>query len=58
MKMKKILIGMVVLMFVCSTLPTLVGQGENTTVLKERKPYIENRAIIPIYTEHGLEKVP
>lgn len=42
---------------VCSTPPTLLGQGENTTVLKERKTYTESRAIIPIYTEHGLEKV-
>jgi hypothetical protein len=56
--MKKIFIVMVVLMFVCSALPTLLGQGEDTTVLEERKPYIENRAIVPIYTGHGLEKVP
>ena len=57
MNRKKILIGLVVLMFVFSALPTLVGQAEDTTVLEERKPYIENRAIVPIYTGHGLEKV-
>jgi len=49
---------MVLLMFVCSTLPVLVGQTENTTVFKERNYYKEDRAVIPIYTEHGLEKVP
>jgi len=58
MKMKKILIAMIVIMFVCSTLPGLVGQTENTTIFKERNYYKEDRAVIPILTEHGLEKVP
>jgi hypothetical protein len=58
MNMKKILIGMVVIMFVCGALPGLVGQGEDTTIFNERKPYTESRSIIPIYTDHGLENAP
>ena len=56
--MKKILIGLIVLMFVCSTIPGLIGQTKNTIVFNERKQYEEDREIIPIYTNHGLEKVP
>ena len=56
--MKKILIGLIVLMFVCSTIPGLIGQTKNTIVFNERKQYEEDREIIPIYTNNGLEKVP
>jgi len=39
-------------------LPGIFGSQEaNEHILKVRK-FIENREIIPIYTEHGLEKVP
>jgi hypothetical protein len=54
--MKKILIGLIVLIFVCSTISGIVGQAENTIVFKERKQFKEDRTVIPIYTEHGLER--
>jgi hypothetical protein len=56
MEKKKILISLVVLMFVISSLPTLVGLPNDTTSFQERKYYKEDRAVIPILTEHGLEK--
>jgi hypothetical protein len=57
MKMKKILIGIIVIMFVCSSIPVLIGQTEKTVTLNE-KIYKEGREIIPIYTNHGLKYVP
>jgi hypothetical protein len=56
MKGKRMLIGMIALMFICSAIPTLIGQEENMNTIKERK-YKENRDIVPIYTKHGLENL-
>ena len=56
--MKKILIFLVVCMFLTTTLVGIVGSQEaNEHTFKIRK-FIETRNVIPIYTEHGLEKVP
>ena len=56
--MKKILIFLIACMFLTTMLPGIFGSQEaNEHILKVRK-FIENREIIPIYTEHGLEKVP
>ena len=54
--MKKIVIGLIACMFIISVLPGIVGEKEaNESSFKERK-FIENRKIIPVYTEHGLER--
>ncbi|MFW6120952.1 MAG: caspase family protein [Petrotogales bacterium] len=59
--MKKIWIFLIVSMFVISMLPGITGiivEEDNTILkLKERK-FVENREVIPIYTAHGLERVP
>ena len=56
--MKKILIALIACMFLLSVLPGIVGEKEaDENTFKERK-FIEDRKIIPIYTEHGLERVP
>ena len=56
--MKKILIALIVCMFVISMLPRIVGEKEaDECTFKERK-FIEDRKIIPVYTEHGLERAP
>jgi PKD repeat protein len=57
MKKKKILIGMIVLMFIFSTLPVFIGQAEDTNEFQERK-YKENRNIIPVYTKNGIKHHP
>lgn len=57
MKGKRILIGMMALMFILSAIPTLIGQEENINMMLERK-YKEHRDIVPIYTKHGLENRP
>jgi len=57
MKTKKILVGIILLMLVCSTIPGLIGQEENKDSFKEKK-YKENRDVIPIYTKHGIENIP
>jgi len=49
---------MIALMVVCSTLPGLMAQPEDTTVYTEREPFKEDRAIIPIYTDQGLQNAP
>jgi len=56
MKMKKLWICMIACMFVFSMLPGIIGEADNT-IFEERK-FIENREVIPVYTVHGLEKVP
>ena len=56
--MKKILIGLIVCMFIISMIPGIVGEKEtDECTFKERK-FIEDRKIIPVYTEHGLERAP
>jgi hypothetical protein len=57
MNTKKILVGILVIMFICSMIPSLIGQAEDIVTFKERK-YKENRDVIPIYTKDGLIKVP
>ena len=54
--MKKILIILITSMFIISMLPNIAG--ENETVTLKAKKYIETRDVIPIYTVHGLEKIP
>ena len=45
-------------MFLLSMLPGIVGEREaGECTFKERK-FIEDRKIIPVYTEHGLERAP
>ncbi|MDH7507206.1 MAG: caspase family protein [Candidatus Thermoplasmatota archaeon] len=56
--MKKILIGLVVCMFIFSSLPLVVGDEEANEHAFKVKEFIETRDIIPVYTEHGLEKNP
>ncbi len=56
MEMKKLWICMIACMFVFSMLPGVIGETDNT--IFEGRKFIENRDIIPIYTSHGLEKVP
>ncbi len=56
--MKKILIFLIACMFLTTMLPGIFGSQEaNEHTFKIRK-FIETRKVIPIYTEHGLEKVP
>ncbi len=55
-KMKKILIIFIVLMFFFSTIPALIGEAEHPVFFQERRYFKEDRDIIPIYTDHGLEK--
>jgi len=57
MNTKKILVCILVIMFICSMIPSLIGQADDMVTFKERK-YKENRDVIPIYTKNGLEKVP
>jgi PKD repeat protein len=57
MEIKKIMIAAVVIIFVCSMLPSLMGQADDMITLEERK-YKENREIIPIITKNGLERIP
>lgn len=56
--MKKILIGFVVCMFILSSLPLAVGYNETDEYTFKAKEFIETRDIIPIVTEHGLERTP
>ena len=56
--MNKMWIGLIVCMFIISSLPIIVGDTEaNEYTFKARK-YTETREIIPVYTENGLENVP
>jgi len=56
--MKKILIVLIACMFIISMLPGIIGENEaDEYTFKERK-FIENRKIIPVYTEQGLERAP
>ena len=56
--MKKIIIALVACMFILSSLTIVVNDNRtNGYTLKLRK-FIETRSIIPVYTEHGLEKIP
>lgn len=56
--MKKILIFLIACMFLLSMLPGIVGEKEaDESTLKEKK-FNESRKIIPVYTEHGLERAP
>lgn len=56
--MKKILIGLIVCMFILSSLPLVVGDNETDEYTFKAREFIETRDVIPIYTEHGLEKAP
>ena len=55
--MKKILIGLIVCMFIFSSLPVVVGNNETNKYTLKAREFIETRDVIPVYTEHGLEKV-
>jgi hypothetical protein len=56
--MKKILIFLIIGMFVISMLPGIVGENNSVEYTIKEKRYKENREVIPVYTEYGLEKVP
>ena len=56
--MKKIWIGLIVCMFIVSSLPGIIGDIETNEHTFEAREFIENRKIIPVYTEHGLDKAP
>jgi len=56
--MKKILIVLIVSMFIISMLPGIIGENETVEYTLKAKKYKEDRKIIPLYTEHGLKKVP
>jgi len=57
MKKKTILIGLIVFMFIFSSIPVFLGQAEDLETIKERK-YKENRDVIPILTKQGLKEKP
>jgi hypothetical protein len=56
--MKKILIILIIAMFVISILPGIIGENDFVEYSLKEKKYEEDRKVIPIYTEHGLKKVP
>lgn len=56
--MKKIWVALIVGIFIISMLPGIVGENktaENTFIVKK---FIETRKVIPIITEHGLQRAP
>ena len=55
---EKIWIGLIVCMFIISSLPGIIGDIETNEHTFEAREFIENRKIIPVYTEHGLERAP
>jgi hypothetical protein len=57
MNMKKILVSIIIIMFICSMIPSLIDQADDIVTFKERK-YKENRDVIPIYTKNGFVNVP
>jgi hypothetical protein len=57
MNSKKILVGMVVIMFIATMIPMTISQAEDLKTFKQRT-YIENREVIPVYTENGIKHVP
>ena len=56
--MKKILIALIACMFILSMLPGIVGEKEADEYTFNERRYKEDRKIVPIYTEHGLERAP
>jgi len=56
--MKKIIIALVVCMFIFSSLTIVVDDNQTDEYTLKVRKFIEIRNIIPIYTEHGLEKIP
>jgi len=57
MKRKTILTALIVLMFIFSAIPALIGQAEDLEEFKERK-YKEGRDTVPIITKDGLKQSP
>jgi hypothetical protein len=56
--MKKIWVALIVGIFIISMLPGIIGENEtaeNTFIVKK---FIETRKVIPIITEHGLQRAP
>ena len=56
--MKKIWVALIVGIFIISMLPGIIGENEtaeNTFIIKK---FIETRKVIPIITEHGLQRAP
>ena len=56
--MKKILIVLIVCMFFLSMLSGIVGESKIPKYTFKENKYKEDRKVIPIYTEHGLKRVP
>ena len=56
--MKKILILLVLCMFIFSSLPLVISNNKTNEHTFKVQEFIETRDIIPVYTEHGLEKTP
>jgi len=56
--MKKIWIGLIIYMFIVSSLPGIIGDIETNEHTFEAREFIENRDIIPVFTANGLEKAP
>ena len=56
--MKKIWIGLIVCMFIASSLPGIIGEQDADEYKFEERRVIDHREIKAVYTEHGLEKAP
>jgi len=56
--MKKIWVALIVSIFIISMLPGIIGENVKVENSFIEKKYIETRDIIPVYTDHGLVKVP
>jgi len=56
--MKNILIGLIICILVFSSITLVIDNHEAYVYTLKAKEFIETREIIPIYTEHGLEKIP
>ena len=56
--MKKIIIALIVGLLLVSLLPGIVGEKQKDESTFKLRKYIENRKVIPIYTDHGLERAP
>ncbi len=57
MNTKKMLVGIIVVMFVFTMIPSTISQVEDFKPFKERT-YREDRDVIPIYTNNGIKHVP
>ena len=58
MEMKKILIGLIVCMFIASSLPGIIGEQDADVNAFQERRFIEQNDLKGIYTQHGLKKIP